>query len=115
MSRVSYTEEFFDRKYSAREAYSRVWKYARPYRWRLLFGVLCGFLTAGTLVPVFQMVQPAVGGIELVGRSSKAEDVVSVDETKEIRDNAEGESYDRAQSGCSQGAVRAQSGHSWAQ
>ena len=93
--RINYTKEFFDREYGWKEAYSRVWKYARPYRWRLFAGILCGFLTAGTLVPIFQLVQPAVGGIELVGRSSKAEGTVSAEETKEVRDKAEGESYDR--------------------
>ncbi len=68
----NYTKEFFDREYGWKEAYSRVWKYARPYRWRLFAGILCGFLTAGTLVPLFQLVQPAVGGIELVGRGELA-------------------------------------------
>ena len=56
--------EFFDRDYSLREAYSRVWKYARKYRFRLIVGVVCGMLTAGTLVPFFQIVQPALQHVE---------------------------------------------------
>ena len=59
-------KEFFDRTYSKREAYSRVWKFIRPYRFRIFVGILCGMMTAGTLVPLFQIVQPAVGRLEAV-------------------------------------------------
>ena len=61
---VSYKKEFFDRDYTLREAYSRVWKYARRYRFRLFVGVVCGMLTAGTLVPFFQIVQPTLQHVE---------------------------------------------------
>ena len=57
---VEYKKEFFDRDYSTVEAYRRVWKYARKYRFRLLVGIVSGMLTAGTLVPFFQIVQPAL-------------------------------------------------------
>ena len=57
---VEYKKEFFDRTYSAWEAYSRVWKYARKYRFRIFVGILCGMLTAGTLLPIFQVIQPAL-------------------------------------------------------
>ena len=57
---IGYRKEFFDREYSAREAYGRVWKYARKYRFRIFTGILCGMLTAGTLVPLFSVVQPAL-------------------------------------------------------
>ena len=33
--KVEYRKEFFDRDYTFREAYGRVWKYARKYRLRL--------------------------------------------------------------------------------
>ena len=55
-----YKHEFFDRTYTAREAYARVWKYARRYKFRIFVGILCGMLTAGTLVPLFQVIQPAL-------------------------------------------------------
>ncbi len=61
---AEYKKEFFDRDYTVREAYARVWAYARKYRFRLLVGVLCGMLTAGTLVPFFQIVQPALQHVE---------------------------------------------------
>ena len=62
--RVEYRKEFFDRDYTVREAYARVWKYAKKYRLRLAIGVICGMATAGTLVPFFQIVQPALQHVE---------------------------------------------------
>ena len=64
MAKVEYRKEFFDREYSGWEAYRRVWKYARKYRFRLLVGIVSGMLTAGTLVPFFQIVQPALQHVE---------------------------------------------------
>ena len=61
---IKYQQEFVDREYSVREAYGRVWKYARRYRFRLFAGVVCGMLTAGTLVPFFQIVQPTLQHVE---------------------------------------------------
>jgi len=57
---VDYHKEFFDRTYTTKEAYGRVWKYARAYRFRIVVGIVCGMLTAGTLLPLFQVVQPAL-------------------------------------------------------
>ena len=61
---ISYKKEFFDRSYSVGEAYRRIWKYACRYKFRLVVGVLCGMLTAGTLVPFFQIVQPTLQHVE---------------------------------------------------
>ena len=63
-SKGEYKREFFGRSYSAGDAYRRVWKYARRYWFRLFVGIVCGMLTAGTLVPVFQIVQPALQHVE---------------------------------------------------
>jgi ABC-type multidrug transport system fused ATPase/permease subunit len=64
--------EFFDRDYSKREAYSRAWKFIRPYKFRIFVGIFCGMLTAGTLVPLFQIIQPAVSRLEVVGKVESA-------------------------------------------
>ena len=64
MAKIEYRKEFFDREYSGWESYRRVWKYARKYRFRLLIGIVCGMLTAGTLVPFFQIVQPTLQHVE---------------------------------------------------
>ena len=58
-----YKKEFFDRTYTAREAYGRVWGYARKYKFRIFVGIVCGMLTAGTLVPLFQVIQPAMAKV----------------------------------------------------
>lgn len=78
---IKYNREFFDRDYSVREAYGRVWKYARRYRFRLFMGVICGMLTAGTLVPFFQIVQPTLRHVEShdAAVSSAAGEVVARD------------------------------------
>ena len=60
---IEYRKEFFDRTYTAREAYARVWKYARKYKFRIFVGILCGMLTAGTLVPLFQVIQPTMAKV----------------------------------------------------
>ena len=74
---IKYKKEFFDRDYTMREAYGRVWKYARRYKFRLILGVVCGMLTAGTLVPFFQIVQPTLQHVEshdaVVAESAKTE------------------------------------------
>ena len=57
---MEYKKEFFDREYTAWEAYSRVWKYARKYKLRIFIGLICGVLTAGTMLPMLQVVQPAL-------------------------------------------------------
>ena len=67
---VEYRKESFDRQYSAYEAYARVWKYARKYKFRIFVGVVCGMLTAGTLVPLYQVIQPT---LEKVSRNEKIE------------------------------------------
>ncbi len=59
-SKTKYKLEFFDREYSAREVYGRLWKYARKYRLRIIVGIICGMLTAGTLIPLFQVIGPAL-------------------------------------------------------
>lgn len=64
MDKRQTVRDFYDRDYPRREAYRRLWAYIRPYKVRLFLGILCGMLTAGTLVPMFQLVQPATKHIE---------------------------------------------------
>ncbi len=60
----NYRKEFFDREYTAKEAYARVWQYARRYKLRLVMGVVCGMLTAGTLLPLYQIIKPTLEKVE---------------------------------------------------
>ncbi len=56
--------EFFDKEYTAKEAYGRLYRYARKYRGRLLAGLLAGSITAGSWVPIFQVIQPMLKHIQ---------------------------------------------------
>ena len=67
---IEYRKEFFDREYTFREAYGRAWKYAKRYKLRITVGIVCGMLTAGTLVPIFTVVKPA---LEKVSRTELRE------------------------------------------
>ena len=67
---MDYKKEFFDREYTAWEAYSRVWKYARKYKFRIFVGLVSGMLTAGTMLPMLQVIQPA---LEKVSQNERVE------------------------------------------
>lgn len=54
------SNEWFDKEYSAKAAYGRLWNYAKKYRYLLFIGLLAGMVVGGTWVPIFQMVQPAL-------------------------------------------------------
>ena len=60
---IEYKKEFFDRDYTIKETYGRVWKYAKRYHFRLVVGIVSGMLTAGTLVPLFQVIQPTLENV----------------------------------------------------
>ncbi len=87
---ISYRKEFFDREYTAKEAYGRLWTYARRYRARLIFGVICGILTAGTLVSFFSVIQPALEHVEKpVEVAREVERDVKSEELRVVSDGAE--------------------------
>ena len=67
---MNYKKEFFDREYTACEAYARVWKYARKYKFRIFIGLFSGMLTAGTMLPMLQVIQPA---LEKVSQNERIE------------------------------------------
>ena len=62
--RKEFHREFFDRDYTAGEAYSRLAKYASRYKFRLIVGVVCGMCTAFTLLPLYQTIKPALAIVE---------------------------------------------------
>ena len=73
---IEYKKEFFDREYTIGETYGRVWTYARRYRMRIVVGIVTGMLTAGTLVPLFQVIQPALEKVS----ANEVEAVIGEDE-----------------------------------
>jgi subfamily B ATP-binding cassette protein MsbA len=62
--------EFFDREYSAKEVYGRLYRYAQKYRMRLLVGLVAGFVTAGSWLPIFQVIQPILKQIQAADERS---------------------------------------------
>ncbi|MCQ2391660.1 MAG: ABC transporter ATP-binding protein/permease [Kiritimatiellae bacterium] len=80
---IQYTREFFDREYSAAEVYGRLWRYARRYRLRIVLGIVCGILTAGTLLPLYQVIQPSLSGIMANEQHARVDQVeVKVDKSE---------------------------------
>jgi len=79
--------EFFDRDYPAHEAYGRLWRYAKAYRLRIFVGVVCGMLTAGTLVPLFQVVQPMLSRVEALQKAETRSPAV-VPAQKHVQDDS---------------------------
>ena len=91
---VSYRKEFFDREYTAKEAYSRLWQYARRYPFRIWAGIICGMLTAGTLIPFFQVIKPALSSVEAPAAKTIREE--SPKPAAEVVDEVAGASKDDA-------------------
>ena len=58
------TTEFFDKEYTARQAYGRLFQYAKKYKVRLLIGLLAGFTTAMSWMPLFQVIQPVLKHVQ---------------------------------------------------
>ena len=87
---IEYRKEFFDREYTAREAYARVWKYARKYRIRIFLGIVCGMLTAGTLVPLFQVIQPTMAKVSENERVAALKAEFADEGGKDVRRETEG-------------------------
>jgi ATP-binding cassette, subfamily B, bacterial MsbA len=53
-------QEWFDKEFTAREVYGRLFKRARKYSLALFLGVFSGMLVGGTWLPMFQLLRPAV-------------------------------------------------------
>lgn len=71
--KIEYRKEFFDKEYSAKECYGRYWRYAKKYRLRIIVGIVCGLLTATTLVPFYQVIQPTLTQVQSSENASKTD------------------------------------------
>ena len=85
---TKYKKEFFDRTYTAREAYGRLWQYAKRYRVRLAIGVCCSMLTAGTLVPMFQVIQPTLEKVSANEREQIERRLESIPEVERVEEKS---------------------------
>ena len=70
--RREYRREFFDREYAAGEAYARLWRLVKPYRARVLLGLFCGLISAGALMPFYQMVRPVAAEVPMTRAAAEA-------------------------------------------
>jgi subfamily B ATP-binding cassette protein MsbA len=73
-------QEWFDKEFTAKEVYGRLFKKARKYSWALFLGVFSGMMVGGTWLPLFQLLQPALvqmqqGGVEKSGTAEIRESV----------------------------------------
>lgn len=78
MAKTPSEHEWFDRDYSTRQVYGRLWRAARRYWLMLGVGVLCGMAVGGSWLPVFQMLKPALEELQAppaVERQVEAESV----------------------------------------
>ncbi len=50
--------EWFDREYTAKEVYGRLWQFAKHYKGLIFTGAFLGMLTGGMWAPLFSVVQP---------------------------------------------------------
>ena len=64
-----------------------MWGFTRKYRLRIYFGILCGMLTAGTLLPLFQVIQPALDKVGSADKVENVQDVWKFALTDELVDN----------------------------
>jgi len=56
----SISKEWFDREYTGREVYARLYRRAKRYRPIILVGLVAGMFVGGTWLPIFQMLKPAI-------------------------------------------------------
>jgi ATP-binding cassette, subfamily B, bacterial MsbA len=53
-------QEWFDKEFTAREVYGRFGKQSRKYAWSLTIGLISGALVGGSMIPIYQIVKPAL-------------------------------------------------------
>ncbi len=58
--------EWFDREYTAKEVYGRLWGFARKYKHLIFIGAFLGMLTGGAWMPIFYAIQPMLKNAETV-------------------------------------------------
>ncbi len=60
MQKKDSNREWFDKDYSAKEVYGRLWRSTKPYRAMIFAGLLMGLLVGGAWYPILSAVQPLV-------------------------------------------------------
>ncbi len=58
--------EWFDREYTAKEVYGRLWQFASKYKRLIFLGAFLGMVTGGAWMPIFYAIQPMLQNAEAV-------------------------------------------------
>ncbi len=69
---TDYGQEWFDKEYTAREVYGRLWGFARRSKKVIFLGALLGMLTGGAWTPIFTSVQPMINSMINVASSDNS-------------------------------------------
>lgn len=62
---VGIGNEWFDKEYTAREVYGRLWGVAKKFRRLIFLGIFLGMLTGGAWTPLFMMIQPVIQEMQI--------------------------------------------------
>ncbi len=62
--KLAFGQEWFDREYTAKEVYGRLWSYARNYKGLIFTGALLGMLTGGAWAPIFSVIKPMLDNVQ---------------------------------------------------
>ena len=62
--KLAFGQEWFDREYTAKEVYGRLWSYARKYKGLIFLGAFLGMLTGGAWAPIFTVIKPMIDNVQ---------------------------------------------------
>ena len=68
-----YGQEWFDKEYTAKEVYKRLWGFARRYKGLIFTGAFLGMVTGGAWAPIFSVVQPMINGMQTASTQIQTE------------------------------------------
>lgn len=76
-------KEWFDKEYTAREVYGRLWKFTRKFRRLIFMGVFLGMITGGAWTPLFVMIQPVIQEMQLAATGMLPQGAAKPEATQE--------------------------------
>lgn len=66
-------QEWFDREYTGKEVYRRLWTFARRYKKLIFTGAVLGMVTGGAWAPLFSVIQPMINGMQAASDAAATE------------------------------------------
>lgn len=67
------SHEWFDREYTGKEVYKRLWAFARRYKSLIFTGAFLGMLTGGAWAPLFSTIQPMINEVQASAETAKVQ------------------------------------------